>query len=220
MPLTARGKWLELRIAEQAAEKVAVHNALDEAIHSRVESRECRCPIRGSPRDHQVNLRVELVSPEAGRSEWLILQILAKVMMEATGEDEDPGRSPAKGHDGHPLMGRVVNPAHEDTAAVDNGFSSALYLIELARRVVWTAMSRLDGRELRSKESGITVEPKTGWLIEAGLRIEGSSSGWGCKVRFHPPTVSASSELRESRCLQQTSSVPESAHSNPMEKAA
>ncbi|MCZ7579475.1 MAG: hypothetical protein M5U21_01430 [Fimbriimonadaceae bacterium] len=180
----------KLWITEQTAEKVAVHDALDEAVHSRVESRECRQPIRCPPRDHQVGLRVELVSPEPSRSEWLILHIFAKVMMEATGKDEHPGRSPAKRHDGHQLMGRVVNPAHEDTAAEDNGFSSALYLIELARRVVWPAMSRLDGRELRSKESGITVEPKTGWLIEAGLRIEGSSSGWGCKVRFHPPTVS------------------------------
>lgn len=84
MPLTARGTGSELRIAEQTAEKIAAHNALDEAIHSRIETCECRQPIRGPSRDHQVNLRIELVSPESSRSEWLILQILAKVMMEAT----------------------------------------------------------------------------------------------------------------------------------------
>ncbi len=95
MPLTARGKWLELRIAEQTAEKVAVHNALDEAIHSRIEMCVSRQPIRCPSRDHQVNLRIELVSPESSRSEWLILQILAKVMVETSRNGQDSWRSPS-----------------------------------------------------------------------------------------------------------------------------
>ena len=135
-------------------------------------------------------MRIELVSPEASRSEWLILQILAKVMMEATREDEDPWRSPAKGHDRHALMSRVVDPGDDDATTKNKGLSRALDLVELTRRVTRSAVSCLDGRELCSEESGIAVEPKTGWLIEAGLRIEGSSSGWGCKVRCHPTTVS------------------------------
>ncbi len=151
MPLTARGTGSELRIAEQTAEKIAAHNALDEAIHSRIETCECRQPIRGPSRDHEVNLGIELVSPEAGRSEWLILQILAKVMMEATREDEDPWRSPAKRHDGHPLMGRVMNPGDDDATTKNKGLSRALDLVELTRRVMRLAVSRLDFHELRAK---------------------------------------------------------------------
>ncbi len=151
MPLDSRGKGSELRIAEQAAAKVAVHNALDEAVHSLIKTCEGRCPIRGSPRDHQVNLGIKLVSPQPSRSEWLVLQILAKVMMEATRKDEDSGRSPAKRHDRHPLMSWVVDPGDDNTTTKNKGLSRALDLVELTRRVTRLAVSRLDGRELRSE---------------------------------------------------------------------
>lgn len=101
-------------------------------------------------------------------------------------------------------MGRVVNPGDDDATTKNKGLSRALDLVELTRRVTRLAVSRLDFHELRSEESGVAIEPKTGWLIEAGLRIEGSRSGWGCKVRFHPPTVSLPHLKRDSRCMQAT----------------
>lgn len=87
-------------------------------------------------------------------------------------------------------MGWVVDSGDDNTTTKNKGLSRALDLAKFARCVVGATVSRLDFHELRSKESGVAVEPKTGWLIEAGLRIERSRSGWGCKVRFHPPTVS------------------------------
>lgn len=84
MPLTARGKGSELRIAEEAATNVALGDPLDQSVNGRIVPSEGWRAVWSPARNDQIGLRIELVSPKPRDPERLILQILAKVMMEAT----------------------------------------------------------------------------------------------------------------------------------------
>ncbi|MDQ2987278.1 MAG: hypothetical protein M3R13_11290 [Armatimonadota bacterium] len=109
MPLVSEGRGLVLWISKQTAEKALVHHLLDKAINSRIEKRERWQTIGCPPRDHQVSLRIELVSPQASSSKWFVLQVRTQVDMETAREDQDARCAPTQGDYSGSLVSGVMN---------------------------------------------------------------------------------------------------------------
>lgn len=79
----------------------------------------------------EIRLRIPNVPPEPRGPERLLVQTLARVMLESARQDENAGRAPSKWNHCGPLMSQAVNPADQYFAVKHMAFDFTFDVFEL-----------------------------------------------------------------------------------------
>lgn len=144
----AEGLRLELWMSEQASDEVALGDSLNDPVHSWVVTCKGRELIWSPPGNHQIGLRVELISPEPCGPERLIGQLLAEMVVEASREDKDARGAPSERNDSRSLMRWVVYSRNQNVASEHKRLCLPLDFVELGRGVVRATKSSFDVAQL------------------------------------------------------------------------
>jgi hypothetical protein len=137
-----------------------------------------RCP----PRKHEIGSGIPLLAPESSREERLVKEDLTNMKPEPTGEDQNPGRSPAERHDGCSRMTDIVNSGDECLSTKHEFLRFPFNLTQKRGAAIRCPETTLDIVQAGVEEPNVSVEPQPRRRIESGLPVNGAVRRGGIAI--------------------------------------